>query len=93
MDSFRQAVNYDGDNPVFLRGLGTALSARGDFAQAERYLASALRYDPAHAVTNYNMALVKLNLEKYGDALPLCHQGGGTATRFSSLRLHPGRGL
>ena len=38
VESFRQAVSYDSSNPVFLRGLGTALSARGDYSQAERYL-------------------------------------------------------
>jgi tetratricopeptide (TPR) repeat protein len=68
-EAFENALRYNPGDLASLRELGAAQSEAGNFAAAENSFARALQAAPADAQTNYNMAVVKLGLNKNTEAL------------------------
>ncbi|NJL28971.1 MAG: tetratricopeptide repeat protein, partial [Thermoanaerobaculia bacterium] len=56
--------------PATPRALAGVLYRQGNFKEAETYFAKAVGLEPNNDVNNYNMALVKMSLQKPSDALP-----------------------
>jgi tetratricopeptide (TPR) repeat protein len=67
--AFSRALQYAPDDAASLRELGTAQSAAGNYAAAEISFNRALSGAAGDARTNYNMAVVKLALQKNAEAV------------------------
>jgi tetratricopeptide (TPR) repeat protein len=69
IESFNTALRYSPGDLAALRELGAAQTQSGDQLAAEASFARALQSAPADGQTNYNMAVVKLALNKNSEAL------------------------
>ncbi|MDR0312953.1 MAG: tetratricopeptide repeat protein [Treponema sp.] len=69
IDAFGKALQYNPSDLASLREMGAAQSASGNHSAAEASFARALASAPDDAQTNFNMALVKLELKKNAEAL------------------------
>jgi tetratricopeptide (TPR) repeat protein len=67
--AFNSALQYNGRDLASLRELGALQSGLGDFWAAETLFSRALAVEADHGLTNYNMAIVKLALDKTAEAL------------------------
>jgi tetratricopeptide (TPR) repeat protein len=68
INAFSKALQYSNDFPTLCE-LGAAHSQAGNFSEAESIFARALKINSTDVQTNYNMAVVKLELRKYDEAL------------------------
>jgi tetratricopeptide (TPR) repeat protein len=71
IEAYKRCLLYDPERLVALaalREMGAVQSASGDYRGAETSFARALELSPDDDQTNYNMALVKLELKKYDEA-------------------------
>nr|AGS53905.1 TPR domain protein [uncultured bacterium contig00078] len=69
VDAFSRALQHNPNDYNTLCELGAAFSQAGNNIEAESTFNRALRINSADAQTNYNMALVKLELKKYNEAI------------------------
>jgi tetratricopeptide (TPR) repeat protein len=69
VDAFGKALLYNPSDLASLREMGAAQSAAGSHSAAELSFTRALASAPDDAQTNFNMALVKLELNKSAEAL------------------------
>jgi tetratricopeptide (TPR) repeat protein len=67
--AFNSALRYNSGDLASLREFGALQSGLGDFPAAEALFGRALALDADHGLTNYNMAIVKLGLNKTGEAV------------------------
>jgi tetratricopeptide (TPR) repeat protein len=68
INAFSKALQYSNDFPTLCE-LAAAHGHAGNFVEAESIFARALQINSKDAQTNYNMAVVKLELRKYDEAL------------------------
>jgi tetratricopeptide (TPR) repeat protein len=71
IEAYKRCLFYNPERLVALaalREMGAVQSASGDYQGAETSFARALELSPDDDQTNYNMALVKLELKKYDEA-------------------------
>jgi tetratricopeptide (TPR) repeat protein len=68
IEAYKRCLFYDPGNLAAIRELGAAQSSSGDYSGAEASFNRALELAPNDDQTNYNMALVKIELKKYDEA-------------------------
>lgn len=69
VEAFGRALQYSPNDYGILCELGAANSAAGNYIEAERIFTRALQINSSDAQTNYNMAIVKLELKKHTEAI------------------------
>jgi tetratricopeptide (TPR) repeat protein len=69
IDAFNEAITYNPGDIASLRDLGYAQNQAGQNQAAETSFTQALASDPEDPRTNDNMAIVKIDLKKYAEAV------------------------
>ncbi|MDR1410597.1 MAG: tetratricopeptide repeat protein [Spirochaetaceae bacterium] len=79
IEAYKRCLLYDPGNLAALRELGAAQNGSGDYSGAEASFSRALGLAPDDDQTNYNMALVKIELKKYGEARAFSEKAAAAA--------------
>lgn len=86
-ESFRCALEEDGENVAALNGLGVVLAAQGQNDEAHRLLSRALDLDPANAAVRNNLALGQIGTGNTKAAIALLDTGGQGGSPTLALNL------
>lgn len=86
-ESFRCALEEDGENVSALNGLGVVLAAQGQNDEAHRLLSRALDLDPANTAVRNNLALGQIGNGDTKAAIALLDTGGQPASPTLVLNL------